>query len=99
MESNIFELGEGIVVHPTKEKVRLESNQIKKQWFNFLFPYLSHIVLQYSDEKGKINWIQTSQGYLWYEKPYKIKPPNVFVPKNKMNKMYEFAIVKQNLTP
>jgi len=34
---------------------------------------------------------------MWFEKPYKRKIPNVFVPKNKMNKMYEFAIVNKNL--
>jgi len=89
MKANVFEHVE-LGVYPTETKIKLDSNQIKKQYFKELEPYFPEI-LNEVDEKGKIIWLNTGMGYLWFEMLTKKKPPSVFVPKNKVNKMYGFA--------
>jgi len=96
MKPNLFKLSEGVFIQPTKEKIRLDSNQIKRQYFKEIESSIPDIFDE-TDEKGKTIWVNVGDGFMWFEKPYKRKIPNIFVPKNKMNKMYEFAIINKNL--
>ena len=80
---------------PTVEKEMLISNQIKKADFIHFHPYIPSIFDE-SEERNKVVWVNTGKGFLWFYKPTKKKNEPIFVPKNRINKIYEFAILKKD---
>lgn len=81
---------------PSIERKKLESNQIKSNYFKKLTKELGFNLFEEAEEKGRFTWIKIKDGFLWFERPVKKRPPNIFVAKNKVNKMYQFANLKNN---
>lgn len=91
MNTNLLKKFGDFQMFPTETKVRLATNQIQRQNLEDLETYIPNI-LEKSDKKDDIVWVDTGMGYLWFIRPYNYKKSNVFVPKNKANKMYLHAL-------
>lgn len=91
MNMTFLETFKNISAFPTETKIRLESNQIKRQDFKKVEPYIPEVFIP-TNIKDDIVWVNTGMGYLWFIRPYNYKKASVFVPKNKVNKMYLSAL-------
>lgn len=83
-----MEILSGII--PTETKIQLETNQIKPQYFNRFSQYIPSI-LEEVEEKVRICWTDTGEGFVWFERLVKKKVPNVLIFKNKASKTSIFA--------
>lgn len=79
-----------IELQPTKTKIQLDTNQIKRRHFEAISEYIPDIFDE-AEERGVIEWLKVPDGYIWFERPVKKRPPNVFVPKNNASKTSIFA--------
>jgi len=91
MDASLLKQFGDFQMFPTETKVRLATNQIKRQNLKDLEAYVPNI-LDKSDKKDDIVWVNTGMGYLWFIRPYNYKKSSVFVSKNRANKIYLNAL-------
>lgn len=94
-KDKVWRLDHERVLYPTEKKIKLETNQIKRQDFELLESYIPDIMEQKSNKRGHVVWINVIDGFLWYIKPYKPNKEALFVPKNKANKIYLSTILNK----
>jgi hypothetical protein len=84
---------------PSEKKEQLGTNFIKPAHLQSLQVYMPAI-LEKTREKNKVIFIKVEgkeSGYLWYVQPSEFQPPNVFVPKCKINKIQQDKLkINQN---